>query len=100
MILMETGHLTDEAAYISMQHHERLTARGIRPDCLHSSLCLEYAPLRHLRRSDITSSVQEGFKGIRRFELMKRRFDPVRQPSDKYLITMLGPKNSPAYVEH
>jgi HD-GYP domain-containing protein (c-di-GMP phosphodiesterase class II) len=27
-ILMETGHLTDEAAYISMQHHERPDGSG------------------------------------------------------------------------
>lgn len=27
-ILMETGHLTDEAAYISLQHHERPTGTG------------------------------------------------------------------------
>jgi HD-GYP domain-containing protein (c-di-GMP phosphodiesterase class II) len=27
-ILMETGHLTDEAAYISMQHHERPNGTG------------------------------------------------------------------------
>ncbi|MRR36807.1 HD domain-containing protein, partial [bacterium] len=27
-ILMETGHLTDEAAYISMQHHERPVGTG------------------------------------------------------------------------
>jgi HD-GYP domain-containing protein (c-di-GMP phosphodiesterase class II) len=27
-ILMETGHLTDEAAYISMQHHERPNGSG------------------------------------------------------------------------
>lgn len=85
-ILMETGHLTDEAAYISMQHHERPDGTGYPFGLSDIHPCARICTI-----ADIFDAL----------ELMKKE---ISTQFDNCLIntfiTMLGPKNSPAYVEH
>jgi HD-GYP domain-containing protein (c-di-GMP phosphodiesterase class II) len=92
-ILMETGHLTDEAAYISMQHHERPDGSGYPFGMTDIHPCARICAIADI--FDALTSVRPYKKAMRPFEaieLIKRdAFTEFDHNLLSTFITMLGP---------
>jgi HD-GYP domain-containing protein (c-di-GMP phosphodiesterase class II) len=95
-ILMETGHLTDEAAYIAMQHHERPDGSGYPSGMRDIHPCARICTM-----ADIFDALtsQRPYKPSMRpfdaFELVKKEaFTEFDHLLVKSFITMLGPRGT------
>jgi HD-GYP domain-containing protein (c-di-GMP phosphodiesterase class II) len=93
-ILMETGHLTDEAAYISMQHHERPDGSGYPSGMTDIHPCARICAIADI--FDALTSVRPYKKAMRPFEaieIIKRdAFTEFDHNLLSTFIKMLGPK--------
>jgi HD-GYP domain-containing protein (c-di-GMP phosphodiesterase class II) len=92
-ILMETGHLTDEAAYISMQHHERPDGLGYPSGMKDIHPCARICAIADI--FDALTSVRPYKKAMRPFEaieIIKRdAFTEFDHNLLSTFIKMLGP---------
>jgi HD-GYP domain-containing protein (c-di-GMP phosphodiesterase class II) len=92
-ILMETGHLTDEAAYISMQHHERPDGSGYPSGMMDIHPCARICAIADI--FDALTSVRPYKKAMRPFEaieIIKRdAFTEFDHNLLNTFIKMLGP---------
>ncbi len=93
-ILMETGHLTDEAAYISMQHHERPDGSGYPSGMTDIHPCARICTI---------ADIYEALTSVRPYKSAMRPFDALKLIKDealtefdldllKTLIRLLGPQ--------
>jgi HD-GYP domain-containing protein (c-di-GMP phosphodiesterase class II) len=93
-ILMETGHLTDEAAYISMQHHERPDGSGYPAGMTDIHPCARICAI---------ADIFEALTSVRPYKTAMRPFDALKiirnelstefdQTLLNALITLLGPQ--------
>ncbi len=101
-ILMETGHLTDEAAYISMQHHERPDGSG------YPCGTKEIHPF---ARICTIADIYDALTSIRPYKNAMKPFDALTiiknealtefdQSLLKNLIRLLGPKSENITITH
>ena len=92
-ILMETGHLTDEAAYISMQHHERPDGSGYPFGMTDIHPCARICAIADI--FDALTSVRPYKKAMRPFEaieiIKKDAFTEFDHNLLSTFIKMLGP---------
>jgi HD-GYP domain-containing protein (c-di-GMP phosphodiesterase class II) len=93
-ILMETGHLTDEAAYISMQHHERPDGSGYPSGMTDIHPCARICTI---------ADIFEALTSVRPYKAAMKPFDALKiiknealtefdQSLLRNLIIMLGPQ--------
>jgi HD-GYP domain-containing protein (c-di-GMP phosphodiesterase class II) len=101
-ILMDTGHLTDEAAYISMQHHERPDGTGYP---------LGMKDLHPCARICTIADIYDALTSIRPYKNAMTPFDALKiiknealtefdQSLLKNLIRLLGPKSEHTAITH
>jgi len=92
-LLMETGHLTDEAAYISMQHHERPDGSGYPFSMTDIHPCARICAIADI--FDALTSVRPYKKAMRPFEaieiIKKEAFTEFDHNLLSTFIKMLGP---------
>lgn len=93
-ILMETGHLTDEAAYISMQHHEKPDGSGYPFGTREIHPCARICTIADI--FDALTARRPYKNPMRPFEALKLLKDEVLTPFDhsllKALVKLLGPQ--------
>lgn len=93
-ILMETGHLTDEAAYISMQHHERPDGTGYPSGTKEIHPCARICTIADI--FDALTSVRPYKTAMRPFDALKLIKNEALTPFDhsllSSLIKLLGPQ--------
>ncbi len=92
-ILMETGHLTDEAAYISMQHHEKPDGSGYPAGMSDIHPCARICTIADI--FDALTSARPYKKAMKPFDAIGIIKKDAVTEFDKYLlqsfIRMLGP---------
>jgi HD-GYP domain-containing protein (c-di-GMP phosphodiesterase class II) len=92
-ILMETGHLTDEAAYISMQHHERPNGSGYPLGMKDIHPCARICAIADI--FDALTSLRPYKSAMKPFEALeiikKEAFTEFDHSLMNTFITMLGP---------
>lgn len=97
-ILMETGHLTDEAAYISMQHHERPDGSGYPHGMKDIHPCARICTIADI--FDALTSARPYKPALRPFDAIELIKKEASAEFDKYLmeafIRMLGPQKPTA----
>jgi HD-GYP domain-containing protein (c-di-GMP phosphodiesterase class II) len=101
-ILMETGHLTEEAAYISMQHHERPDGSGYPSGMTDIHPCARICTI---------ADIFEALTSVRPYKTAMRPFDALKiiknealtefdQSLLKTLIRLLGPQAEHVQISH
>lgn len=94
-ILMETGHLTDEAAYISMQHHERPDGSGYPSGTTDIHPCARICTLADI--FDALTSERPYKPPMKSYDAVVLMRDQASTEFDRFLmktfITMLGPRD-------
>jgi len=93
-ILMETGHLTDEAAYISMQHHEKPDGTGYPFGTREIHPCARICTIADI--FDALTSVRPYKTAMKPFDALKLIKNEALTPFDhsllNSLIKLLGPQ--------
>jgi HD-GYP domain-containing protein (c-di-GMP phosphodiesterase class II) len=101
-ILMETGHLTDEAAYISMQHHERLNGSGYPLGMTDIHPCARICTIADIY--DALTSIRPYKNAMKPFDALKVLKDEALTEFDlsilNHLIKLLGPQSENSYLAH
>jgi len=94
-ILMETGNLTDEAAYISMQHHERPNGSGYPLGLKDIHPCARICTIADIY--DALTATRPYKNAMKPFDALKTLKDEAFTEFDHILInrliTLLGPQN-------
>jgi HD-GYP domain-containing protein (c-di-GMP phosphodiesterase class II) len=101
-ILMETGHLTEEAAYISMQHHERPNGSGYPSGMTDIHPCARICTI---------ADIFEALTSVRPYKTAMRPYDALKiikeealtafdQSLLRNLIIMLGPQAEHIQISH
>jgi HD-GYP domain-containing protein (c-di-GMP phosphodiesterase class II) len=101
-ILMETGHLTEEAAYISLQHHERPDGSGYPSGMTDIHPCARICTI---------ADIFEALTSVRPYKTAMSPFDALKIIKDealtafdqnllKTLIRLLGPQADNVPISH
>ena len=101
-ILMETGHLTNEAAYISMQHHERPDGSGYPCGTKEIHPCARICTIADIY--DALTSIRPYKNAMKPFDALKIIKNEALTEFDqnllKNLIRLLGPKSENITITH